>query len=73
VPRDGSALVEREPAVVDEGSPNEPIALSKVLRWGLGTTRLLAFAYGPIEIEAAVLGFAAIALLVWFWTAFDSR
>jgi hypothetical protein len=33
----------------------------------------MGFAYGPIEVKASMIGFAAIALLVWFWTAFDSR
>jgi hypothetical protein len=27
----------------------------------------------PRRGEAAVMGLAAIALLVWFWTAFDDR
>jgi hypothetical protein len=32
---------------------------------------VIGFASGPIEVKAAVVGFAAIWLLVWFWTAFD--
>jgi hypothetical protein len=27
----------------------------------------------PLEVKAAVVGLATIALLVWFWTAVDSR
>jgi hypothetical protein len=43
------------------------------MRWTVGIAAVVAFAYGPVEAKTSVIGFAAIALLVWFWTAFDSR
>ena len=42
-----------------------------VTRWTLGVIAVAAFAYGPLEVKAGVMGLSAIALLVWFWTAFD--
>jgi hypothetical protein len=41
-----------------------------VIRWTVGVIAVAAFAYGPIEVKAGVMGLSATALLVWFWTAF---
>jgi hypothetical protein len=62
----------RAPSEPEPGLEPEPISARKVLRWAIAVGAVVAFACGPIEVKASVIGFAAIALLVWFWTAFDS-
>jgi hypothetical protein len=47
--------------------------VGRIFKWAVVVAAVVAFAYGPVEVKAAVIGFAAIALLVWFWTTFDSR
>jgi hypothetical protein len=42
------------------------------MRWTIGVIAVAALAYGPIQAKAAVMGLAAIAQLVWFWTAFEA-
>jgi hypothetical protein len=45
----------------------------RVIRWTLGVIAVIPFAHGPVGVKAGVMGLSAIALLVWFWTAFDYR
>jgi ribosomal protein L40E len=71
-PREAPTATIPDPEPVD-GSRPQPFAVTRFLRWGVAGVGLVAFAYGPIEVKAAVVGFAAISLLVWFWTAFDYR
>jgi hypothetical protein len=69
---DATPIAQPSPAVPAPADP-EPISAIRVIRWTLGVIVVAAFAYGPVEVKAAVMGLAAIALLVWFWTAFDYR
>jgi hypothetical protein len=71
IPHQEAALAVRQPTVREEPSASEPITVAKILRWTIGVAGVIGFASGPIEVKAAVVGFAAIWLLVWFWTAFD--
>jgi hypothetical protein len=68
----GEEPVAQPPAAPPAPADTEPISAIRVIRWTLGVIVVAAFAYGPVEVKAAVMGLAAIALLVWFWTAFDS-
>jgi hypothetical protein len=67
----GDRPVEQPPEAPPPPVDPEPISAIRVIRWTLGVIAASAFAYGPIEVKAAVMGLAAIALLVWLWTAFD--
>jgi hypothetical protein len=51
----------------------ETISAIRVIPLTLGVIAVAAFAYGSVEVKAGVMGMglSAIALLVWFWTAFD--
>jgi len=71
-PREAPVATMPDPAAA-EGPRPQPIAMTRVLRWGGAIVGLVAFAYGPVEVKVSVIGLAAIALLAWFWTAFDSR
>jgi hypothetical protein len=57
----------------EPGPKPEPIGVRAVMRWTVDIAAVVAFAYGPAEVKASAIGFAAIALLVWFWSAFESR
>jgi hypothetical protein len=72
LPDDPTAAQRTSSAPEPESEP-EQITARKVLRLAIAVGAVVAFAYGPVEVKASVIGFAAIALLVWFWSAFDSR
>jgi hypothetical protein len=66
-------FVPDDPAQLPNRPRPNPINARKVLRWAIAVGAIVAFAYGPIEVKASVIGLAEIGLLVWFWTAFESR
>jgi hypothetical protein len=70
---DDPAGVPRAPSAPEQGSEPKPIRVRGIFRRAIAMAAVVAFAYGPVEVKASVIGCAAIALLVWFWTAFDSR
>jgi hypothetical protein len=61
------------PTAPAEPPRRETITVTRILRWTLGLTAILAFTYGPVEVKAGVVRLSALALLWWFWTAFDYR
>ena len=67
----GEKSVAQPPTAPPAPADPEPISAIRVIRWTLGVIAVAAFAYGPVEVKAGVMGLAAIALLVWSWTAFD--
>jgi hypothetical protein len=67
----GAKPVEQPPTVPHAPADPEPIPPIRVIRWTTGVIGVAAFAYSPVEVKAGVMGLAAIALLLWFWTAFD--
>ena len=69
----GEKSVAQPPTAPPAPADPEPISAIRVIRWTLGVIAVAAFAYGPVEVKAAVVALAAIALLVWFWTAVDGR
>ena len=54
-------------------SVRRSFTVTRAIRWTLGIAGAVAFAYGPVEVKAAVVGFAGIALVIWLWTSFDYR
>ncbi len=68
----GEKPVAQPPPSRPEPADPDPISAIRVTRWALGVIAVAAFAYGPVEVKAAMMGLSEIALLVWFWTAFDS-
>jgi hypothetical protein len=45
----------------------------RIIRWTLGLTAILVFAYGPVPAKAIVLALAAIVLPWWFFRVFLDR
>ena len=45
----------------------------RIIRWTLGLTAILVFAYGPVPAKAVVLGLAAIVLPWWLFRVFLDR
>jgi hypothetical protein len=53
---DSKKSVAQPPAVPPAPAFPEPIWASRVIRWTLGVIAVAAFAYGPVEVKAAVVG-----------------
>jgi hypothetical protein len=73
VPASESPAVEQSPAT-ERSSPAQPhevtITSTKLIRSTLLVAGTAAFVYGDAGVKAGVVGFAAVALLVWFWRDF---